>query len=65
MNVQVVKIAVYNKWSIEHLPLKCINNKSIKDSTINSKKLQTIPWNLIAIKCHRMASNSYRMASTS
>ena len=52
MYVHVVEIAVYNKWSIEHLPLKCINKKSIKDSTINSKKLQTIPWNLIVDVIH-------------
>ena len=46
-NEHVVEIAVYNKWSIEHLPLKCVNNEYIKNSTINSKKHQTIPWNLI------------------
>ena len=46
-NVNVVEIALYNKWSIEHLPLKCVHNKSVKDSTIKSKNLQIIPWNLI------------------
>ena len=44
---KIVEIAVYNKWSIEHLPLECINNKSITHSIIKSKKIQTLPWNLI------------------
>ena len=48
-NVHVVEIAVYNKWIIEHLPLKCVNNNvlMLKDSIIDNKKLKIIPWNLI------------------
>ena len=42
MNENVVEIAVHNKWSIEHLPLKCLYNKSMIGNTIKSKKLHGI-----------------------
>ena len=52
MNENVVEIAVYNKWKIEHLPLRCLYNKSMIGNTIKSKKLQTIPWNLTVESFH-------------